>query len=277
MGTLAATNYSYTLKNGTLTVAIAAPAITWAIPAAITYGTALGATQQNATSLVAGTFAYAPVAGTVLAVGTHTLSTTFTPLDTTDYTTAKATVSLTVIRSSQTISFTPLSSPVVYGVSPIALSATSTSGLAASFSVLSGPARVSGSTLTITGAGTVVVAANQAGNADYLPANQVAQTIAVSQATPGIALKSSASSIAPGKSVTFTATLTGNSVKPTGVVTFLDGTTPLGTGTLNASGVATYATSALSVATHSVTASYGGDTNYLTATSAAVTVTVTAK
>jgi hypothetical protein len=73
-----------------------APVITWPAPAAITYGTALSGAQLNATSSVAGTFVYTPASGTVLAVGTQTLSVTFTPTDTTDYTTATKTVSLVV-------------------------------------------------------------------------------------------------------------------------------------------------------------------------------------
>ncbi len=83
-------------------------------------------------------------------------------------------------QSSQTISFT-LASPVTYGVAPITLSATATSGLPVSFSVLSGPGTISGNTLTVGGVGTIVVAANQAGNAAYLPATQVTQTLIVSQ------------------------------------------------------------------------------------------------
>ena len=72
------------------------PVITWSAPAAITYGTALSATQLNASSTIAGTFTYSPAAGTVLAVGSHTLMATFTPTDTTDYADATATVTLTV-------------------------------------------------------------------------------------------------------------------------------------------------------------------------------------
>ena len=71
----------------------ATPTITWATPAAITYGTALSATQLNASSTVAGTFVYTPAAGAVLTAGPQTLSVTFTPTDSTDYTTATATVS----------------------------------------------------------------------------------------------------------------------------------------------------------------------------------------
>ncbi|MFY9701882.1 MAG: Ig-like domain-containing protein, partial [Terriglobales bacterium] len=41
---------------------------------------------------------------------------------------------------------------------------------------------------------------------------------------------------------------------PTGTVTFYDGATALGTGTLNGSGIATYTTSSLAVGQHSMTA-----------------------
>src|SRR5205085_1810660 len=61
---------------------------------------------------------------------------------------------------------------------------------------------------------------------------------------------------------------------PTGTVTFKDGATTLGTGTLNASEQATFSTAALSVGSHSVTAVYGGDTNELISTSGAVSQVV---
>jgi hypothetical protein len=57
------------------------------------------------------------------------------------------------------------------------------------FSVVSGPARVSGSTLTITGAGAVVVAADQADNAAYSAAPWVTQTIVVNKANSTTAIK----------------------------------------------------------------------------------------
>ena len=53
----------------TINVTKATPTITWANPADITYGTALGATQLNATADVPGTFVYTPAAGTVLNAG----------------------------------------------------------------------------------------------------------------------------------------------------------------------------------------------------------------
>ena len=79
------------------------PVITWANPAAITYGTPLSGTQLNATASVPGTFAYSPAAGAVLNAGTQTLNVTFTPTDTTNYTTATASVSLVVNKAVLTV------------------------------------------------------------------------------------------------------------------------------------------------------------------------------
>ena len=98
----------------TVTVHVAAPtkttpSITWADPTAITYGTALGATQLNATASVAGTFAYTPTAGTVLTAGTHTVSVDFTPTDTSLYNAASKTVSLTVNKATAGMTLNGLS------------------------------------------------------------------------------------------------------------------------------------------------------------------------
>jgi parallel beta-helix repeat protein len=80
----------------------------------------------------------------------------------------------------------------------------------------------------------------------------------------------------PGRStVTFTATLKGNCNTPTGTVTFLDGSTVLGTAPLNGSAVATFMTSFLFVGTHSITATYPGDFNFDDATSSIVTEVIT--
>ena len=71
---------------------------------------------------------------------------------------------------SQTITFGTLANHT-YGDAPVTLSASASSGLSVSFSVLSGPASITGNTLTITGAGTVTVRAAQAGNATYAATN----------------------------------------------------------------------------------------------------------
>ena len=78
----------------------------------------------------------------------------------------------------QTITF-PNPGTQTYGVSPITLTATASSGLPVSYAVTSGPATVSGSTLTITGVGLVTVQASQAGNANYYAAPPVSVTFTV--------------------------------------------------------------------------------------------------
>jgi sugar lactone lactonase YvrE len=96
------------------TVVKGTPVITWATPAPIAYGTALSATQLDATASVAGTFVYTPAAGTTPVAGSDTLSVTFTPTDTTDYTTATSSVTLTVNQLIPTITWaTP--APITYG------------------------------------------------------------------------------------------------------------------------------------------------------------------
>jgi hypothetical protein len=80
-----------------------------------------------------------------------------------------------------------------------------------------------------------------------------------------------------GQPVTLTATVpvTGATV-PTGTVTFYYNGNPIGTGTLNASGVATLTTSTLPVGTGTITIGYAGDSNYASSASVPVPITVAA-
>jgi hypothetical protein len=80
----------------TFTVTKATSIVTWETPKAITYGLALSAQQLDATSKIPGTFEYSPAKGTVLGVGSHTLSVTFTPTNTADYAAQTSTVKLEV-------------------------------------------------------------------------------------------------------------------------------------------------------------------------------------
>ena len=74
-----------------------------------------------------------------------------------------------------------------------------------------------------------------------------------------------------GQAVTFTTTVTAQSgfdkSTPTGTVSFYDGTTNIGNSNLNSSGVATLTTSTLAVGTHTMTATYNGDSNFAPSTS----------
>src|SRR6185503_18022978 len=114
-------NYSSTTTTVLIDVIKGTPAITWNAPAAIVYGTALSATQLNATSNVPGTFVYNPAAGVVLNAGAaQTLSVNFTPTDAANYTSATKTVSINVLKATPVITWsTP--ADIIYGT---ALSAT---------------------------------------------------------------------------------------------------------------------------------------------------------
>lgn len=105
----------------------------------------------------------------------------------------------------QTITFTDPGAGWVGDVKT--LSATASSGLAVTYSVVSGPATLSGSSLTLTGAGTVVVRASQAGNGTYAAAT-ADQNITVYSA-PVITSPATAAAVV-GKPFTYTITATGS-------------------------------------------------------------------
>ena len=83
-----------------LIVSNAVPVITWANPANMTFGSALGSGQLDATANVQGTFVYTPPAGTVLPQGSNTLSVVFTPSDSTDYSSTSAQATVNVVAGS---------------------------------------------------------------------------------------------------------------------------------------------------------------------------------
>jgi len=128
------------------------PTVTWATPAAITYGTALSATQLDASSTVAGKFVYSPAAGTVLAVGSHVLLVTLEPTDSTDYTAASKEVALTVNQGTATLSINATS--IAFGNVVVNTSATQSLTLTStgSSAVTVNSATLKGSGFKMTGA-----------------------------------------------------------------------------------------------------------------------------
>ncbi|QDK77420.1 hypothetical protein EXU85_01935 [Spirosoma sp. KCTC 42546] len=101
---------------------------------------------------------------------------------------AEAQRTFSVSKRSQSIFFTTVS-PKTFGDAPFSLTATATSGLPVTFSVVSGPATVNGDTLTLTAAGTVLVEARQVGNNVYDPANSIQQSFVVYERLPDLAVK----------------------------------------------------------------------------------------
>ena len=109
------TDYASITGTATINVQKATPIITWPNPTNVTYGTALGATELDATASVPGTFSYTPGEGTILKAGAgQTLSATFTPTDTTDYTTASVTASINVTTATPVITW-PNPADITYG------------------------------------------------------------------------------------------------------------------------------------------------------------------
>jgi hypothetical protein len=138
-------------------------------------------------------------------------------------------------QSTQTITFTQPTSPVVYAPElTIALSATGGgSGNPVVFTVDStstGKGTVSGNTLTVANAGKIIVDANQAGNSNYYAADQVQATIVVNPATPTISALPVATAIVSGQALS-ASTLSGGTASVSGTFAWTTSTTvpPIGT------------------------------------------------
>jgi hypothetical protein len=187
----------------------------------------------------------------------------------------QVTQSVAVNSATQAITFTP-PTPVTYGVAPITLSATGgASSNPVTFTFVSGPGNLSGNVLSITGAGTLAITANQAAGNGYSAAAPVTAIVVVNKATPTATIISSLNPVLVQNAITFTATVSSTVSVPTGSVSFYDNTSGVALGSANLiGGAATYSTSTLAGGTHSVTAIYSGDSNFVGVTSAGVVQSV---
>jgi hypothetical protein len=263
----AAQSIGYTVNKGS-------PTITWTNPSDIVYGTALSATQLNATSNVPGTFAYSPAIGTVVHAGAQTLTVTFTPSDTANYSTATQSVTISVTKAT----------PVITWATPSDI----TAGTALSSTQLNASASAPGSSANLPGgftyspsAGTVLSAGSgqtlstvftPTDTADYNTASKSVQ-INVKASTSVSTPTSSLNPSTYGQAVTFAATATSTAGTPNGTLQFFDGTTLIGTATLS-SGSGSVTTSAVNAGTRSITAVYSGDSTFAANSSAVLTQTV---
>lgn len=92
---------------------------------------------------------------------------------------------LTINKADQTITIDPIADKV-FGDSPFEVNSSSTSGLPVALSLVSGPATLNDNEITITGAGTVIVEANQEGTKNYNEATSVQESFLVEKATASI-------------------------------------------------------------------------------------------
>jgi len=177
---------NYSNVNGTtvlITVNKATPVVLWSNPTAISYGTALSATQLNATATVPGTFVYTPPAGTVLNAGVNQLLTVnFTPSNTTNFNTVNGTtVVITVNKASPVITW-PTPAAITYGTALSATQLNATSSVPGVFvyTPTAGTLLNAGTNQVLSVDFTPTDAAN------YNPVNDVQRLITVNKANPVI-------------------------------------------------------------------------------------------
>jgi hypothetical protein len=244
------------------------PELLWNHPADITYGTALGSSQLDATAgdvsgSIAGTFSYgATPAGTILNAGSEqTLSATFTPTDTTHWISGTTiTTALTVLPASQSITF-PTIPTHTFGDADFSPGATASSGLTVSYGASGNCTIVSGN-VHITGAGSCTVTASQSGNSNYTASsNSPQQTFTISKANQSISFGSLPTHVYGDSPFTVSATggASGNDV------TFsIDGTSTVGACTSTGTDGATITMTG--AGTCDVDANQAGNSNYNGAT-----------
>ncbi len=177
----------------TLTVTKSSQSITFPVIAPVTYGSADINPGATASSGLTVTYSsdnadVATVAGGLIQIhGAGTAVITASQAGNANYDAAvNVQRTLTVNKATQTISFGPVSSHT-FGDPDFTIEATASSGLAVSFSGNNdGVASLSGNTVQINGAGTVVITAKQAGNVNYMAAPDVQQTLVINRATQTI-------------------------------------------------------------------------------------------
>jgi len=212
-----------------------------------------------------------------LATGTHTITATYSGDQ--NYGPASVDFSHTVTKAETTTVVTSASEPAAFGekvsftVTASAMApggGTPTGGTANLFvdgNLAGSGALVNGSVVidvlngSVLSPGAHQVTAEFLGSANHNGSTSAPITQHVSKAATSTTLSSGTNPSTYGQQVIFTATVQAPGlpgVAATGTVTFTDGTTDLGTGTI-VDGVATFATTALFAATHHITAVYGGD------------------
>ena len=296
------TDYAAVYTTVTVNVAPATPTVS-GHPVNLIYGTALSNSQLDGSATwtvggksvsVPGAFTYTSVAGTILVRGNgQSEAVTFTPNDTVDYATASTTVSVNIAPATTTTSTVRLSSSTaVYG-QPVTLTATvsntqtslTPSGAVGFYdgSTELGAAQVGAggvATLTVSTLSVrkhTITASFSDPVVNFAPdASPSAVALTIGMTSTSTELTATTNTPVFGQGVTFTATVAADApgnATPTGSVTFMDGGTVLKTVNLSG-GSASFTTTNLAVASHSITATYNGSGSFTASPSAASAVRV---
>ncbi len=244
---------------------------------------------DGATTIGTGTLSGNPAVATystkTLSIGTHSITATYAG-DTNNGAATSTALSQVVNQAQTATTVTAVPNPGIAG-KPIAITATVnvTAGSTTptgTVTFTSGTTALGSTALTngtavinpVLAPGTYQIVATYTGDTDDAGSASTALPLTVNLATTTTTFTVAPNPAVVDSTVTFTATVTGNGGTPTGTVSFLNGTTLLGTATLNAQATATFSTSTLAVGTYTVTASYSGDTNDSPSTSGATSLTV---
>jgi hypothetical protein len=257
----------------TLVVDKFAPNINWPTPSDITWGTALGSTQLNATATgvngdpLAGTFVYSPAAGTILEVGPHTLTVSFAANDGSNYVSPVfSTVTINVTKADPVITWIPgaytYGDPL--GASQLNATATGVDGQPLAGTFAYNPA-----------AGTVLSAGNNTLSVHFTPndtthynAADKTVTLNAAKADPVFSNLSSPSIIIGTASTTISGKISLGTLYPTGnvLITINGVTQSAAISSTNGTFSSTFATGSLVPPGYVIGFSYPGDSNFNAAT-----------
>ncbi len=208
-----ASNYQVVMNAGTLTISPSSAQVltVTANNASRVYGAANPAFSGTMTGAQNGdtfTESFATTATTTSAVGSYAIVPSVTGTNLGNYTVTIVNGTLTINQATQTITFPAIASRA-YGSAPFAVTATSSAGTKypVTITVQSGPAVISGGTVTLTGAGTVVLQASQAGDANYTAATTT-QSFQVTPAPLTVAANNASRAFGAANPV-FSGTVTG--------------------------------------------------------------------
>jgi DNA-binding beta-propeller fold protein YncE len=275
-------------QMGSATITVTGPYTTIAAPSGtLSYNvlnssnTIVASGTPALTAGSSGSTASIPISGT-LASGSYTISITYSGDASYQAASTPTTIHVQIGQITPTISWKPSTTSITYGttLSDALLNASAASGGTSVRGAFTYKATIAGGApVTVTSA-SVLSAGSYILTATFIPtdtttyATVTAQVpLTVTQLTPAVTLTSSASSVVLTNPLVFTATMSSTATTPTGTVSFLDGTAPLGQVTLS-NGVAALSTSSLVAGNHTITAVYSGNANFSAAISGALTESV---
>ena len=271
-------NFAAATEVARFTVAGSAPTLTLSVPNH-TYGDAPFAVSASSNS--SGAITYAVVSGPATIFSSMVTLTGVGPVVLSASQAANGNYAAATRNASFTVAGSP---PVVtlavpdhtYGDGTFALSATSNSKGPITYAVVSGPATLSVSTVTLTGAGTVMLSASQAASGNYAATITTTSIIVEKAATTTTLTQATGPATNTGAIILNAQVQPATSGMATGSVRFFNGKVPLGESTLD-NGVAAFSTNLLqAAASNPLTAVYQGDANFVPSASSDLPVQVSA-